>query len=335
MVKEDKQTWKANYFIKIEQLFDEYSKCFMVRPRFLSPNPAWSWSSFCGSFQVDADNVGSKQMQQIRMSLRGRAVILMGKNTMMRKAIRGMLEKRPDLEKILSNIVGNIGFVFTNNDLVDIRDLLLDNKVKAPARAGAIAPLDVKVPAQNTGLGPEKTSFFQALSIPTKITKGTIEIIQEVPLIKAGDKVGMSEATLLNMLNISPFSYGLVLKQVFEDGAIFSPTVLDITDDDLRQRFMEGVANVAAICLSIGYPTVASVPHSIANGFKNLLAVAAVTEIEFKEAEKLKAYLADPSAFAAAAPAAAAASAAAPAAAKAEEPEEESEDDDMGFGLFD
>ena len=49
--------------------------------------------------------------------------------------------------------------------------------MKAPARAGAVAPLDVKIPAQATTLGPEKTSFFQALQIPTKITKGTIEIL--------------------------------------------------------------------------------------------------------------------------------------------------------------
>lgn len=52
---------------------------------------------------------------------------------------------------------------------------------------------------------------------------------------------------------------------------------------------------------------------------------------------QVKAYLADPSAFAAvAAPAAAAESAAAPAAAKEEAKEESEEsDDDMGFGLFD
>ena len=49
-----------------------------------------------------ADNVGSKQMQQIRMSLRGKAVVLMGKNTMMRKAIRGHLENNPALEKSVS-----------------------------------------------------------------------------------------------------------------------------------------------------------------------------------------------------------------------------------------
>ncbi len=28
-----------------------------------------------------------------------------------------------------------------------------------------------------------------------------------------GDKVGASEAALLNMLNVSPFSYGLVIRQ--------------------------------------------------------------------------------------------------------------------------
>jgi len=201
-------------------------------------------------------------------------------------------------------------------------------------KAGAIAPVDVTIPAQNTGMGPEKTSFFQALQIPTKITKGTIEIIQDVPIIKVGDKVGASEATLLNMLKISPFTYGLIVQKVYDQGSVFSPEILDITDDDIKNKFMAGVANVAAVCLEIGYPTIASAPHSIANGMKNLLAIAAVTDITFKEAEMLKEFLADPSKFAAAAPAAAAEAAPAAAAAKVEE-EEEEEDDDMGFGLFD
>uniref|UniRef100_A0A6G1SDI5 60S acidic ribosomal protein P0 n=1 Tax=Aceria tosichella TaxID=561515 RepID=A0A6G1SDI5_9ACAR len=316
MGREDKATWKANYFTKIVQLLDDYPKCFIV----------------------GADNVGSKQMQQIRMSLRGTAVVLMGKNTMMRKAIRGHLERNPALEKLLAHIKGNVGFVFTRGDLVDVRDKLLENKVKAPARAGAIAPCPVVIPAQNTGLGPEKTSFFQALSIPTKISKGTIEIINDVHILKEGDKVGPSEATLLNMLNISPFNYGLIVEMVYDSGTIFEPKILDIKPEDLRVKFMEGVSRLAAVCLTIGYPTVASVPHSIVNGFKNLLAVAAVTDVTFKEAETVKEFLKDPSKFAAVAAAAAPAAAAeAPKADKKEEKKEESEeeDDDMGFGLFD
>ncbi|CAD5116137.1 DgyrCDS5061 [Dimorphilus gyrociliatus] len=263
MVKEDKSTWKANYFTRIIQLFEEFPKCFIV----------------------GADNVGSKQMQSIRTKLRGKAVVLMGKNTMMRKAIRGHLESNPALERLLPHIKGNIGFVFTNESLPDIRDIILEQKVAAPARAGALAPKDVFVPAQNTGLGPEKTSFFQALQIATKITRGTIEILNEVHLIKLDERVGASEAALLNMLNISPFSYGLKMLTVYEEGSIFDPSMLDITSEEIMNRFMGGLQNVAALSLAIDYPTIASVPHSIIYGFKNLMALAAVTDIEFEEAK--------------------------------------------------
>ncbi|RWS27992.1 60S acidic ribosomal protein P0-like protein [Leptotrombidium deliense] len=312
MGREDKATWKSNYFLKLVQLLDEYPKCFVV----------------------GVDNVGSKQMQQIRQSLRQNAVLLMGKNTMIRKAIRGHLENNPSLEKILPHIKGNVGFVFTREELVDIRDKILENKVKAPARAGAIAPLDVKIPPQNTGLGPEKTSFFQALQIPTKISKGTIEILNEIHLIKKEEKVGASEATLLNMLNISPFTYGLKIRQVYDSGTVFDPEILDITPEDLRSRFLEGVRNVAAVSLAIGYPTVASVPHSIVNGLKNLIAIACETEIEFKEAERAKEYLKDPSKFAVAATAAVADAGAKKEEPKKEEKEESESEDDMGFDLF-
>lgn len=61
----------------------------------------------------------------------------------------------------------------------------------------------------------------------------------DVQLIKTGDKVGASEATLLNMLNISPFSFGLVIQQVFDNGSIYNPEVLDITEETLHKRFLE------------------------------------------------------------------------------------------------
>lgn len=288
-------------------------------------------------FIVNADNVGSKQMQQIRISLRDRATILMGKNTTIRKAIRGHLDSNPNLEKLLPHIKGNIGFIFTKEDLNDIRTIVENNKVEAPAKAGAIAPIDVFVPAHNTGLGPEKTSFFQALSIATKISRGTIEILNDVHLCHKGEKVGASESTLLGMLKIYPFHYGLKILQLYDSGAVFDPSVLDITDDDLLKRFMEGVANVAAVSLQIGYPTVASVPHSIVNGFKNLLAIAVATDISFPEAEQAKAFVADPSAFAALIQVAKPEEEAPKEEEqpqKKEESEEES-DDDMGFGLFD
>ena len=98
--------------------------------------------------------------------------------------------------------------------------------------------------------------------------------------------------------------------------------------------------NISAVSLEIGYPTVASVPHSIINGFKNVAAVAVETNITFPQVEQLKAFLENPDAFASVAPAASeAASAAAEEETKEpekkEEEEEEESDEDMGFGLFD
>jgi large subunit ribosomal protein LP0 len=302
---------KQEYFEKLKSYLEEFNSIFIV----------------------NVDNVGSNQMHEIRKALRGDAKILMGKNTMVRRAIRILQVENPDYEKLMPSVRGNIGFVFTNSDLKTIRDKVLTNRVKAPAKAGALAPIDVFIPAGNTGMEPGKTSFFQALGVPTKIARGTIEIINEVHLIKEGVRVGASEAALLNMLNISPFTYGLVVVQVYDQGTVFHPTVLDIEEETLVAHFVAGIKNIAAISLQIGYPTVASVPHSIINSYKNLLAISIATEYSFPGAEKIKAYLADPSAFAVAAPVAAASSSAEKVVEKVEEKEES--DDDMGFGLFD
>ncbi|GAA5849692.1 hypothetical protein JCM8547_000536 [Rhodosporidiobolus lusitaniae] len=305
---------KLAYFAKLKDLIETYPSILVV----------------------NVDNVGSNQMHQIRQAMRGKGQILMGKNTMVRRAIRLILADHPDFERFLPLVKGNVGFVFTSSDLKDIRDLIVSNKVAAPAKAGAFAPNDIFVPAGNTGMEPGKTSFFQALNVPTKIARGTIEIVSDVHLVQAGGRVDASQATLLNMLNISPFTYGMKIIQIFSDGNLFPESVLDVAESELVDRFMSGVKTIAAISLALNYPTLASVTHSLVNSYKNLLAIALETEVTFDLAEALKDRLANPDAYAAAAPVAAAAGGAAEekAAEKPAEAEEES-DDDMGFGLFD
>lgn len=184
----------------------------------------------------------------------------------------------------------------------------------APARVGLVAPIDVVVPPGNTGLDPSQTSFFQVhfqpsthkfhvcfiiltleyfqvLNIPTKINKGTVEIITPVELIKKGDKVGSSEAALLSKLGIRPFSYGLVVLSVYDSGSVFSPEVLDLTEDDLVEKFALGVSMVTSLSLAVSYPTLAAAPHMFINGYKNALGVAVATEYSFPQAEQVKEFL--------------------------------------------
>ncbi|XP_060187587.1 large ribosomal subunit protein uL10 [Lycium barbarum] len=287
-----------------------------------------------------ADNVGSNQLQNIRKGLRGDSVVLMGKNTMMKRTIRVHAENSGN-ETILNLIpllVGNVGLIFTKGDLKEVSEEVAKYKVGAPARVGLVAPVDVVVPPGNTGLDPSQTSFFQVLNIPTKINKGTVEIITPVELIKKGEKVGSSEAALLAKLGIRPFSYGLVVVSAYDNGSVFSPEVLDLTEDDLVEKFAMGVSMVTSLSLAISYPTLAAAPHMFTNAYKNVLAIAVETEYSFPLADKVKEYLEDPSKFAiAAAPAAGAGAGDAPAAAKEEQKEEPAEesDEDLGFSLFD
>jgi hypothetical protein len=150
-------------------------------------------------FLVNVDDIGSNQMHQIRVALRGKGVVLMGKNTMVPlvcRALRTILADSPQFECLLPY-------------------------VKGPARA-----------------------------------------------------VGSSEATLLNMLNISPFTYGMTVVQIFDQGNVFTPQVLDIDESELIDRFLFGIKTVAAISLALDYPTIVSVTHSLVNAYNNLIVIS-------------------------------------------------------------
>jgi len=242
---------------------------------------------------VQCDNVGSSQMQKVRLALRGKGQLLMGKNTIIRKFVREQMVANPKLESLLPFVFGNVGLVFSNGNLKDLRDLIVSNKVPAAAKTGTVAPNDVHVPAGPTGLDPGQTSFFQALNIATKIEKGAIAIINPVHLIKNGDKVTASHVALLTKLNIQPFFFGFKVSDIYEDGTTYAAHILDISHDELIAKFTNGVAKVAAISLAIGYPTQASLPHLVSNAFKKIMSIALEANIDIPQVAELKKKLAN------------------------------------------
>lgn len=269
MVRTERSAKKVAYFEKLNSLCHNYSKVLIVR----------------------ADDVGSRQMAEIRLGLRGKAVILMGKNTMIRTALRGMVNELPELEKLIPCVRENIGLIFCISDPSEVRSIVLANRVPAPARQGVFAPIDVVIPAGPTGLDPSQTSFFQALGISTKIVKGQIEIQGDVNLIKEGEKVTASQSALLQKLNIRPFSYGLKVQLIYDSGSVYDASVLDITNEDIIAKFMSGVQNVAAFSRETGLPNQASIVHSIMEAFKYCTACVLESDFVFPEMEAIKSAL--------------------------------------------
>jgi len=248
---------------------------------------------------VGVDNVGSLQMQKVRIALRGKAVLIMGKNTLMRMIIREMVTAgNAKLEALLPHVRGNMGLVFTNDDLAKVRTIITEFKVPAGAKSGTFAPTDVFVPPGATGLDPGQTGFFQALNIATKIVRGSIEIVNQVHLIKKGDKITSSAVALLAKLDIRPFFYGIVVNQVYEGGAVYPASVLDMTPDELLGRFLGAASRLRALSLAARWPSELTLSYHMANGFRKLLALSLATNYSFKEAEALSKAAAAPKAAA-------------------------------------
>jgi len=291
---------------------------------------------------VGVDHVASKQMQDIRVELRGKATVLMGKNTMIRKALLIGHERHPEagMDKLRAAINGNMGFIFaTNCTLDDIREVIQKYRKSSAAKSGQVSVVDWFIPSGPTGMDPSQTSFFQALNIGTKIVKGQIELISDFKILALGEKVSPSAAVLLNKLSIQPFEYQMEVQQVFQDGSVFNAAVLDIKDEVLIQKFLAGVANMAAFSREIGIPTEAGLPHMFGNAFRNIAALVADIDFTFKEVEDVKKFLENPDAYAAANPVAAAAPAAGGGGGGAKKEEKkaavvEEEEEEMDFDLF-
>merc|ERR1711907_925026 len=267
-----------------------------------------------------------------------------GKNTLMKAALSAAnrkpeegdedYEERKDtykfnenIEKILGQLKGNTNLIFSNGDLGDVKAVLDAEARPSAAKPGMIAPIDVHVPEGSTGLDPKQTAFFQTLGIQTKIVKAQIDIVKAKQVVFAGDKIGGTEAALLDKLKIYPFEYKMGVRKVLQNGSMFDAAVLSLSTDTILAKFKKACGNQAQISLASGYSTSASAPHTLANGFKNLVAASAATGFSFPQAAAVLSAAKNAPAAGAAAPTSAAK------AEVVEEKKDEPEDVDMG-GLF-
>lgn len=235
--------------------------------------------------------------------------------------------ENPNIDRILTQLKGNINLIFSNGDLGEVKAILDEEVRPSPAKPGMMAPDDVSIPAGPTGLDPKQTGFFQNLQIQTKIVKAQIDIVAEKQVIFKGTKIGATEAQLLDKLKIYPFEYKMEVTKVLQNGSMFDAAVLDLDDDAILAKFRGAVKLQSQLALGLGVPTKSSAPHSILNAFKNLVSVSAATGFEFPQAKAM--LEAAKNAPAAGAGGAAATTAAAP----VETKKEEEENVDMG-GLF-
>jgi large subunit ribosomal protein LP0 len=278
---------------------------------------------------VTSENVNATQLLHIRHDLMNDCEMVFGKNSLMRRTIDELTATKPELAALKEELYNGVGLCFTNGPFVRVKEVIDANCVGSPAKVGAISPVDVTIPPMRTTMSPTQVSVLHALNIQSKIFKGTIEITSEKLLIKQGEKVGASEANLLGILGIQPFKYTLKIEKIYDNGKIWSPDILAISDNVLGAKFAAALRSVAGLSVGIGYVNQASAPHLVGAAFRNVAAIAVALDIPVKQIADIQALLSDPEAVAKLKAQAEAAAAAAPAgggAAAAAEPAKKEEE---------
>lgn len=224
---------------------------------------------------VDMEGLPAPQLQQIRGELRGEATLKMGKNTLIRIALDNQ-----DLEDIEEYVEGPTALLFTEVDAFRLYKKLEENKTKAPASAGNVAPRDIVVEAGETGLPPGPiVGDLQQAGIPAAIEEGGVVVREDTVVADEGSVISAELADALNKLDMKPMEIGLKLRGVYEDGSVFEPDVLEIDEAQYRSDIETAAARAFNLAVNAGYPTKESLPVMLSKAAGEARSLALEAEV--------------------------------------------------------
>lgn len=199
--------------------------------------------------------VRASQLQELKKKFQKDAYVRVIKNTLMKRAIENVEEKR-ELKKLEKYLTGPNVFLFTNMNPFKLALLLEKSKVRLIAKAGDVASFDVIVPAGNTGLPPGPIiSQLNAVGLPTRIESGSVWITKDTLVARKGETISEKLASVLSKLGIKAVEAGLTLKAVYDDGLLIEGEQLTLNIDETKKQFETAQTEAFKLSIGIAYPT--------------------------------------------------------------------------------
>ncbi len=220
-------------------------------------------------------------VQQMRSSLRGKATLKMVKKSLLEIALRKLSKEKPNITKLMKYYSGgNYALILTDGDVFSLAKFLAENKMSAPAKVGQIAPKDVTIPEQNTGLPPGPIiGEFSSVGLPTRIVKGQIAILRDTVIIQKGEKIARHKVIVLARLGILPFETGLTIEAAYDDGVIFAEKYLMM---DVLGLLSEACTQSQSLALVANVVTAKTLPSLLLRAKDQALALAIETNTVIK-----------------------------------------------------
>lgn len=241
-----------------------------------------------GEYEViaaaDLRGVRSTQIQEIRKTMRGKAKMLVTKNTIFKKASQQLESKKKSISEFAESISGPIALLFTDMNPYELILFLNRNKVKAPAKGGDVASGEIIITAGNTGLPPGPIiSEFGDVKIPTKIESGSIWISRDTVVARRGDTISTRLASVLTRLGMKPMEAGLTIIGAYEKGTILAHESLKLDLAEYRQNFVKSFNQALVLAIEASYLTPESTPPIIGKAWRQAQALAVKSEYVIPE----------------------------------------------------
>jgi len=203
---------------------------------------------------INMEGLPASQLQRLRAQLRDKMLIEMSKKTLMKIALQS--SNKPGISKLADYLNGMPCFLFTNESPFRVAITLRKNKSTAPAKVGQIAPKDIIIPAGPTQFtpGPVLGELGQ-LGVKAGVDKGKIVIKEDKLVAKKGEKITKQMATLLQKFGIEPMEIGLNLIAFYEEGLVYSGSVLDIDPNKTLEDIKRAASWAFNLSMECAYPT--------------------------------------------------------------------------------
>ena len=205
---------------------------------------------------IEVGHIHDQQIQAMRKLLRGKAEIRMSKKSLQTRAlVRFQKESgKENLEEFAKNIPGQASLLFTDMDIFELKKIFLENEWMVPAKPNEITPVDIWVPAGDTGLptGQVISELNMTLRLPTRIQNDTIWIRDDTRTHKAGDFVDVKQAAVLKKLGIKPVESLIKIHYAWSDGEIMSEDVIYMDLEGLQQDIASCYFGAQRLAIELG-----------------------------------------------------------------------------------
>ncbi|MBS7250668.1 MAG: 50S ribosomal protein L10 [Candidatus Freyarchaeota archaeon] len=196
------------------------------------------------------EGMGARQLQGLRKKLKDTAIIKVDKNTLIARSLMEIKGKKKNADKLSEYVKGPVALILTNMNPFKLSRILDKSKTRTAAKPDTVSPVEIVVPAGNTGFPPGPIiSELGEVGLPTRVESGTIWITKDTVVAKPGDFIPKKLALVLKRLGIEPIEVGLDLHVAYDDGLILTRDILSKKPEEYLEEIKE--AHIQALNLAV------------------------------------------------------------------------------------